>query len=69
MTFSYIVLTIFVLGFVYSLPRFFEYQTDVQTEILTVADNLTENYEHLVITNKVLDNRIYHYIVHLGKAR
>ena len=62
-------MTIFVLGFVYSLPRFFEYRTEVQIEKLTIGENLTENFEHLVITNQVLDNRIYHYIVHLGKTK
>lgn len=68
-TSSYIVVIIFVLGFIYSLPRFFEYKTEVQIEKLTIGENLTENYEHLVITNLVLDNRIYHYIVHLGKTK
>jgi hypothetical protein len=64
--FSYIVITIYALGLLYSLPRFFEYETEVQRETLTIGDNLTELFEHLVVTNKLLDNHLYHYIVHLS---
>ena len=31
-----------------------------------MADNVTELFEHLVVTNKFLENRLYHYIVHLS---
>ncbi|CAF0983439.1 unnamed protein product [Adineta steineri] len=61
----YIVLIIYCLGFIYSLPRFFEYKTELQREQLIVIENFTEYVEHLVITNKVLENRLYQYIVHL----
>jgi hypothetical protein len=64
---SYIVFTIYCLGFIYSFPRFFEYKTEVQHERLFLMDNITEDIDYLVITNKVLENRLYHYIVHLGK--
>jgi hypothetical protein len=30
-------------------------------------NNLTEDIDYLVVTNKVLENRLYHYIVHLSK--
>jgi hypothetical protein len=56
-----------MLGLIYSLPRFFEYKTEVQQEKLTVSENLTEYVNHLLISNRMLDNRPYHYIVHLGK--
>lgn len=59
-------IAIYCLGFIYSFPRFFEYKTEVQQEKLSLSENFTEYYDHLVITNKVLDNRVYHYIVHLG---
>jgi len=32
-------------------------------------DNITEDIVHLVITNKVLESRLYHYIVHLSKKK
>ena len=67
--FSYIVLTIYCVGFIYSFPRFFEYKTEVQNEKFFLMDNLTEDIEYLVITNKVLHNRLYHYIVHLSTTR
>lgn len=65
-SFSYIVFTIYCVGFIYSFPRFFEYKTEVQHEKLFLMDNLTEDIEYLVVSNKVLDNRLYHYIVHLS---
>jgi len=65
--FSYIVLTIYGLGFIYSFPRFFEYKTEVQHEKLFIMENVTEDIDYLVITNKVLESRLYHYIVHLSK--
>jgi hypothetical protein len=65
--FSYIVVTIYCLGFIYSLPRFFEYKTEVQSEKLTVTENFTEYIDHILITNKALENRLYQYIVHLSK--
>lgn len=67
--FSYIVFTIYCVGFIYSFPRFFEYKTEVQHEKLFLMDNLTEDIEYLVVSNKVLDNRVYHYIVHLSMTR
>ena len=57
------------MGFIYSFPRFFEYKTEVQHEKLFLMDNLTEDIEYLVVSNKVLDNRLYHYIVHLSMRR
>jgi hypothetical protein len=66
--FSYIVLGIYCSGFIYSLPRFFEYKTELRREQLTVMENFTEYVEHTVIKNKVLHNRLYHYIVHLSKT-
>ncbi|UJR36879.1 hypothetical protein I4U23_029592 [Adineta vaga] len=62
---SYIVLTIYCLGFIYSLPRFFEYETKLQHEELILVGNVTERIQHIVINNKVLQNRTYQYIVHL----
>jgi hypothetical protein len=56
------------LGLLYAFPRFFEYKTEVQHEKLFIMDNLTEDITHLVITNQLLDNRLYHYIVHLSKT-
>jgi hypothetical protein len=32
-------------------------------------DNLTEDVDYLVIVNKFLHNRLYHYIVHLSKLK
>ncbi|CAF4897668.1 unnamed protein product, partial [Rotaria sp. Silwood1] len=61
----YIVVTIYCLGFVYSLPRFFEYKTEVRREELTVFDNYTEYFDHIVITNKLQSSSIYQYTVHL----
>jgi len=66
--FSYIVLTIYCLGFIYSFPRFFEYKTEAQHEQF-VVDNFTEDYHYLVVTNRLLENRVYHYIVHLSKRK
>lgn len=66
---SYIVLTIYCMGFIYSLPRFFEYKTEAQSEILITAENTTEFVDHLVITSQVLHNRAYQYVVHLSKSR
>ncbi|CAF1231306.1 unnamed protein product [Rotaria sordida] len=62
---SYIVVIIYCFGFIYSLPRFFEYKTELQRETLTIIGNLTEYIDHFVIENKVLENRVYQYIVHL----
>ena len=70
--FSKIVVTIFCLGFIYSLPRFFEYKTEVRRERLAIYSldaNYTEYVDYLVITNKLLNNLIYQYIVHLSKIR
>ncbi len=39
----------------------------MQHERLFLMDNITEDFDYLVITNKFLDNRLYHYIVHLGR--
>jgi hypothetical protein len=55
------------LGFIYSLPRFFEYKTEVQSENLTVLDNYTESITYVVIKNKLQNSTIYQYTVHLSK--
>ncbi|CAF3551725.1 unnamed protein product [Rotaria sp. Silwood1] len=62
---SYIVFTIYCFGLIYSIPRFFEYKTELQREKLILIGNLTEYIDHLVVSNKVLENHVYHYIVHL----
>jgi hypothetical protein len=51
----------------YSLPRFFEYKTELRKEILTESDNATYNFYHLVIKNKLHNSAIYQYAVHLSK--
>ncbi|CAF4051165.1 unnamed protein product, partial [Rotaria magnacalcarata] len=61
----YIVVTIYCLGFIYSLPRFFEYKTEVRREQLAVIENYTEYIDHIVIKNKLLNNSFYQYTVHL----
>ncbi|CAF4408593.1 unnamed protein product [Rotaria sp. Silwood2] len=61
----YIVVTIYCLGFIYSLPRFFEYKAEIRREELTVVDNYTEYYDHVVVTNKLHNSTIYQYTVHL----
>jgi hypothetical protein len=58
---------IYLLGLVYSLPRFFEYKTELRREILTVSENVSENHDHLVIKNKLHNSTIYQYTVHLSK--
>jgi hypothetical protein len=58
---------IYCLGLIYSLPRFFEYKTEVQRENLTELDNYTESVDYLVTKNKLLNSTIYQYSVHLGK--
>ena len=58
---------IYALGFIYSLPRFFEYKTEIRREKLIEIINETEYVEHLVIVNNFLRNRVYHWIVHLSK--
>jgi hypothetical protein len=67
---SYIVVTIYCLGLVYSLPRFFEYKTIVQREEYIVSpdiDNHTEYIDYLVITNRLQDSTAYQYSVHLSR--
>lgn len=64
---SYIVVTIYCLGLIYSLPRFFEYKTEERREILTEFDNYTEYISHVVIKNKLHNSTIYQYTVHLSK--
>ncbi|CAF3246222.1 unnamed protein product [Rotaria socialis] len=61
----YIVGAIYCFGLIYSLPRFFEYQTKVQHEKFIGVENFTESVDFLFIENKVLHNPLYHYIVHL----
>ncbi|CAF1441869.1 unnamed protein product [Adineta steineri] len=61
----YIVVTIYCLGFIYSLPRWFEYKTEVQSENLTEFDNYTEFVDYLVIKNNLHNSKIYQYAVHL----
>ena len=60
-------MTIYCFGFIYSLPRFFEYKTEVRSEKLTVLENYTEYIAHLVIKNKLDNSTIYQYTVHLSK--
>ncbi|CAF4176238.1 unnamed protein product [Rotaria sp. Silwood2] len=62
---SYIAVAIYCFGFIYSIPRFFEYKTELQREKLTLNGSLTEYVDHLVVANKVLQNHLYQYIVHL----
>jgi hypothetical protein len=64
---SYIVVTIYCLGFIYSLPRFFEYKAEKRSEKLAVSDNDTEYFTHVVIKNKLHNSTIYQYTVHLSK--
>ena len=65
---SYIVATIYALGFIYSLPRFFEYKTEVQRENLTNFENVTEFYDYLVVKNNLQESQAYQYTVHLGRS-
>lgn len=58
---------IYCSGFIYSLPRFFEYKTEVRREELTVIENYTEYIDHLVIKNKLHNSKIYQYTVHMSK--
>ncbi|CAF3849136.1 unnamed protein product [Rotaria sordida] len=62
---GYIVVTIYCLGFIYSLPRFFEYKTEVRREELSVFENYTEYIDHIVISNKLHNSSIYQFTVHL----
>ena len=64
---SYIVVTIYCLGFIYSLPRFFEYKTGVERVNFTNLENETEFIDYTVIENKLLKSPIYQYTVHLSK--
>ena len=64
---SYIVLIIYCSGLIYSIPRLFEYTTEIQTENLMVLDNSTESITYVVIKNKLHNNTIYQYTVHLSK--
>lgn len=64
---SYIVVTIYCLGFIYSLPRFFEYKTEVQRVNFTNFENETEFIDYTVIENKLQKSPIYQYTVHLSK--
>ena len=66
---SYIVLIIYCSGLIYSIPRLFEYTTEIQTENLMVLDNSTESITYVVIKNKLHNNTIYQYTVHLSKWR
>ena len=54
---------VYCLGFIYSLPRFFEYKTEVRNEILDISKNYTEYIEHILIKNKLHNNTIYQYTV------
>jgi len=58
---------IYCLGLIYSLPRFFEYKTEVRLEQLTEFENHTEYISHRVIKNKLHNSTIYQYTVHLSK--
>ncbi|CAF1279219.1 unnamed protein product [Adineta ricciae] len=61
----YIVVTIYCLGFIYSLPRFFEYKTGVERVNFTNFENETEFVDYTVIENKLQKSPIYQYTVHL----
>lgn len=68
--FSYFVGTIYFLGFLYALPRFFEYKTEFTRLRLVekAADsNRTEYVEYLVVVHYLGKSRVYQYCVHLSK--
>ncbi|UJR09284.1 hypothetical protein I4U23_013529 [Adineta vaga] len=61
----YIVVTIYCAGLIYSLPRFFEYKTEIQLVNFTDGENQTESIGFTVIENKLQKSSVYQYTVHL----
>ena len=69
--FSYIVGTIYCLGLIYSLPRFFEYRTDLKRESYDVSspfENNTMHVEYYLVIHRLGESRIYQYCVHLSTS-